>query len=159
MIRWTAAFAAVAALSAPAAAQWQYTTSKDRMSGDVTKMANLSSKNSANVTGGSTRLRIILHQSMPAGSPVYSLALSVTQGNFWCPRICRIQWKFDDENPYSVDAQVAGGGHYHVLFLEDGDRLLESLKTAKTALVRVTFYGDAQHVFEFKPAGLKAPLP
>lgn len=145
--------------SSSAIAQWQYKSSKDRMSGEVTKVATLVSKNRAKASNDTTRLHLMVGQTMPVGSPIYSAALAVTSGLFWCPRICRIQWKFDDENPYSVDAQTDGAGNYNVLFLEDADRLLESLKVAKVALVRVRFYGDNEEVFEFRPAGLKAPMP
>jgi len=144
--------------SSQAQAQWTYSESKDKISGEVTAYATTRSTNSERFAfpyHGGSRLNLQVRQEESGKT---FILFAIDRGQFFCDLdACSVRVKFDDETDvYPVVG--AADGSSDVLFIDLEDRFLKYLKQSKRLMVEAAFYREGKHTFEFKIASLRWPV-
>ena len=98
--------------------------------------------------------RLILRRHPDWGDSVY---LVLTQKALDCGPPCRLQIRFDEGEPLSFAGDPADTGTGPALFIEERDRFLAAMRTAKRVRIQLPRSGHLVPVFEFEVAGFRPP--
>jgi len=133
---------------------WNYSESKDEMSGEAQFFNTTTSTNEIEFkfpySGGSTFDLTV--RNMGNGNEVL---LSVSKGQFLTSimgsQACR--FKFDDEPPLTIVYNSAQGAKMDVIFFDDAKKIISKLKTAKKLKLEAPFYDAGNQIIEFNVDG------
>jgi hypothetical protein len=133
---------------------WNYSTSKDEMSGKESKFASTTSVNSVEFAfpyGGEQNGTLLVIDNS-------TVLFYVKRGQLVCQGLsefgtCVVEVKFDDEKPKYVTARTSGNDQTTIAFTERG--FLARLKKSNEFMVRPTVYQNGYPVFRFETAGLE----
>lgn len=136
---------------------WEYQQDADKMGG-VVKEATVFSLNSVRFSfpyEGSQRARLKIRSHPRWGLDVM---LSVERGQFGCSFDCYVIVRFDDEKPRRFSVAEPEDRSSNLVFINQDQAFLKSLKKSKRVLVESSFYSQGTHVFEFDTSGLIWPI-
>jgi hypothetical protein len=99
--------------------------------------------------------RLILRRHPEWGDSVY---LVLTQKALECGPPCRLQIRFDDGEAQSFAGDPADTGTGPALFIEERDRFLAAMRSARRVRIQLPRSGHLVPVFEFEVGGFR-PTP
>jgi hypothetical protein len=134
---------------------WTYSEDVDKMEGTKRYYASCVSTNEIEFefpyNGGSYFTLTI--RNMGKGNEII---LQVSKGQFMTSimssETCKV--KFDDEKPVNFSYNSSADGSHDIIFLENSQKLLNKLKTAKKLMVETQFFNAGSQVIEFDVDGL-----
>ncbi|MDD3688230.1 MAG: hypothetical protein PHE56_15895 [Bacteroidales bacterium] len=135
---------------------WTYSEPEDKMTGEKTFYAECNSTNKIEFEfpyeGGSTFKLVV--RNLNDGNEVI---LSVSKGQFMPSFIdeeyCRI--KFDDGETLDYYYVSAASGSADLIFLQEADKLIAALKSAKKVKIEAPFFQAGRKIIEFDVEGLE----
>jgi len=142
-----------AAVTRPAG-KWRYHSTADKMRGTVARFAELDSKNSLRFGfpyhGG--RATLTLRDRAQDG---LNVLLSV-QGQFLCSSFSdsSVAVKFDNGPVEDYDCSEPDSGTTGLIFIENADKFVTRLKSARTVIIEANFFQEGPKQMEFDTAGL-----
>ncbi len=135
---------------------WVYKTDTDKMTSKVNHHAILIATNKldfeAPYDGGSTASIVIRQKGK--GSDVL---LVVDKGQFNCEITdgCKVNIRFDNNQPISFQASEPSDGSSTILFISPEKKFIANVKKAKKMIVQAEFYQSGLRTMEFNVDGLK----
>lgn len=97
--------------------------------------------------------RLILRRHPEWGDSAY---LVLTQRALDCPPPCRLAIRFDDGEPQRYTGDPADTGTGPALFIEERDRFLAAMRTARRVRIELPSSGHLAPVVEFEVSGFHA---
>ncbi len=153
-------FAVIMIVTSAANAAWNYSSQKDKMGGTEAKFASTRSMNAFTFSspyGSPQHARLVLRSHPRYG---HDVILSIERGQFMCQIDgCKLLVKFDDKNAETYHANGPEDHSTTVVFLNDYQRFMLNMETAKRLYVEATFYMQGSRIFEFNVANLKWDSP
>ena len=150
--------AAVASSPPPVGSQWTYSHDTDEMTGKVSHVATVSSENTLEFEfpyNGSQHARLSLRRHPRWGSDVI---VGIEKGQFLCTSYegCTVLVRFDNGEPQSFSANPAADHSTETIFIDNYDRFLSKMRTAKQVRISPKVYQQGNVVFTFDVAGFDA---
>ena len=143
-------------LPAEPTSSWNYSESKDKMTGSVTKFAIVQSTNEIELDfpyGGKQKATLIIRKHPRHGNDVI---LSIERGQFLCQiSKCTASVKFGDKGPVSITMAEPQDHSSTTLFVANADSFINKVKGSRKVLVEIVIYQAGNKVFEFDTQDLK----
>jgi predicted oxidoreductase (fatty acid repression mutant protein) len=131
---------------------WQYSSSKDEMTGTVINFANNESINTVNFQfpyGGEQHGTIQIWDN--------NIIFNIQKGQLVCNDSCLVLVKFDDGTAINYIAKKIGDDSTQLSFLDS--EFLEKMKKSKQLKIQVHAYQNEFPIFIFDVSGFKTPAP
>lgn len=137
------------------ASDWEYSETADKMRGETTYLASLTSSNSVPFKfpfDGGSKLAIVLKQKKND----FSIQLRISKGQFQSADVgaTGIQAKFDDGKIATYIVDPPADNSTDIFFVREFDgyskRFYSNLQKSKKLIVEVGFYQEGKRQFEFE---------
>lgn len=133
------------------AGNWNYSKSKDKMSGKSTESAILTSENSLQLGfpySGMNYGRILVRKHPQHGLDVI---VSVDKGQILCDvYTCQFKIRFDDGAVQNFTMVPSADHSSEVVFAKSPEWVVKNLRNAKTILIQIPMYNEGNQILEFK---------
>ncbi len=143
------------------AAEWSYSETEDKMSGDMTKLASVRSDNSLSLD---FPYKGVNHGTLAVRQRGRELVVmfQIDKGQILCSAYssCEVRVRFDDDKPMVFTGAPAKSGDSNVVFINNEAGFVRAATKAKRIFVQPTIYQNGSPVLEFSFAeALKWQLP
>jgi hypothetical protein len=134
---------------------WIYSHSEDKMTGQVTSTAEISSENQVSFGfpyAGEQRASLMLRKHPRYGSNVI---FSIEKGQLLCRSYsgCPVRLRFDADKPYTVEGTAPADHSTEVIFIPGYKSIVSRLGKSKKLLIEVGVYQNGSQIFEFDITG------
>lgn len=141
------------ASGASLAGAWEYRSTSDRMTNQITSSAQMSSVNSLSLNfphQGVNRGRLSVRVS---NDDDVSVAFAIDKGSLvFDDHECCIRIRFDDAAPQAFSIIKPNDKSANVVFIRDHQRFIAAASKAKRILVEMTIFRQGQQLTEFRTA-------
>jgi len=146
-------FIGLATSSVSLAGTWEYRSTSDRMTSQITSSAQISSDNSLSLSfpyQGANRGRLSVRV---ASDGDVSVAFAIDKGQLvFDGDECCIRMRFDDAAPQAFSIIKPNDKSANIVFIRDHQRFIAAAFKAKRILVEMTIFRQGQQVSEFRTA-------
>jgi hypothetical protein len=143
------------AIDATPRSNWEYVEREDKMTGQTTRSAQLTSSNTVNFAfpyNGAQHATLLLRRKR-GGDDVM---LIIEKGQFLCGYGgCSVTVRFDEKTPRRFRAAGPEDNSTTVLFINNERSFIAEAKKAKIIRIEAVIYQNGSPVFEFETAGLQ----
>lgn len=136
-------------------AKWSYRTSRDEMRGTINTYAHVDSTNRVLLNfpyQGGTRTRLLLRKR---ADEELAVMIRIDRGQLPCYDDCIITSKFDDDTVVDWTGSGSESGGNHVIFIDDANKFLMRLRSAKRLMIEVNIFNRGPTQFSFDTQDLK----
>ena len=141
-------------IAVSAVADWEYSTTTDKMTSQTTTMAEVTSGESLNLTfpyNGKNYGFLTIRKHPRLGQDVI---FQVNKGQILCSRHrgCKINVRFDDRPPLGFEGTESADYNPKVIFFQNPAKFIKEASAAKRILVGVTLHDNGEQTLEFTSA-------
>jgi len=145
-----------ASSSVPVESKWEYSQSRDQMSGKTIYFARLYSNDELNFKfpySGQNRADLTLRRNEGGKTEVM---FSIQRGQFMCHiNGCAIRVRFDDGKISDFTATGTDDADPTVVFINNPARFIKELRGAKKLLIQATYFQEGSQAVTFEPQNLR----
>lgn len=140
----------------PADEAWEYLSGADEMTGKITSMATIPSKEEYELPfpyQGGTHARLTLRHHPRQGTDVM---LTINKGQLQCFAFtgCKVLVRFDDAEPSTFKASGPEDASNDTLFINGSKKFIAALKKTKRVKIELPFFQHGTRLFTFKTEDL-----
>jgi hypothetical protein len=137
---------------------WAYQQASDQMTGEITKIASITSDNVLSFPFPYDQPDDYATLSLfKIGTTGQQIGISVRSGQFSCDELSydTVEVKFDEHPSVNVRCESAGNGRYDVIYLDTNVRpLVARIRSSSRVIIQAEFFGIGRAQMVFSTRGL-----